>query len=226
MANDGLPVHVGIIMDGNGRWAKKRGLKRSDGHGEGAKASKRIVKAVADAGIKYLSLYTFSTENWQRSIEEVEHLMWMIRTYLRKEYQFYVDNNIRIVHSGNREQLSPEVLREIDEIEDKTAHFTGLTVNLLINYGSQDEIVRAVQKVQALLLPITVDNLTAVMDQALPPVDLVLRTAGEQRLSNFMLWQTAYAELVFSPVLWPDFTEEDFANVLSEYSQRQRSFGG
>lgn len=213
-------------MDGNGRWAKQRGLKRSDGHVEGAKTTKRIVKVAADLGIKYLSLYTFSTENWQRSAQEVEHLMWMIRTYLRKEYKFYSDNNMRIVHSGNREQLSKELLEEIDVIEQKTAHFTGLTINLLINYGAQDEIVRAAKKVHEQQQPFTIQALTEAMDQGLPPIDLVLRTAGDQRLSNFMLWQAAYAELIFSPVLWPDFTEEEFTTVLNEYKQRQRRFGG
>jgi undecaprenyl diphosphate synthase len=226
LVDNEVPQHIGIIMDGNGRWAKQRNLKRSDGHVEGAKTTKRIVKAVADHKIKYLSLYTFSTENWQRSAEEVEHLMWMIRTYLRQEYKFYHDNNMRIIHSGNRSQLSPELVHELEVIEKKTAHFTGLTINLLINYGAQDEFIRAVQRVQAQQQPFTIENITSSMDQVLPPIDLVLRTAGEQRLSNFMLWQAAYAELVFSPVLWPDFTEEHFSNVLNEYSQRQRRFGG
>jgi undecaprenyl diphosphate synthase len=225
---DNFPQHVGIIMDGNGRWAAERGKKRVDGHVEGLKVTKRIVKSASDAGIRFLSLYTFSTENWRRAQEEVSFLMNLLTENLRREYNFYRENKIRVVHSGYLEGLPARVQEEIAGVENDTRMFTGgLTVNLLINYGGRDEICRAVNKlIKNNFTEIDENILSRNLDQELPDVDLIIRTAGEQRLSNFMLWQASYAEYSFHRKLWPDFTENDFIEILENYSRRERRFGG
>lgn len=224
-----LPRHVGIIMDGNGRWAKNRGLKRSAGHKEGLNSAKRIVKKVSSLGIPYLSLYVFSTENWKRTEDEISFLMQLIRSYLRKEFQFYLENQIRVKHSGDLERLPKDVQVEINDICNRTSAFTGLTVNLLINYGGKNEIMRAVERLISAGFPenLSEEDLDKHLDHPeIPPLDLVIRSAGEQRLSNFMVWQAAYAEYIFLKELWPDFTEETLISALDEYSKRKRKFGG
>jgi undecaprenyl diphosphate synthase len=216
-------------MDGNGRWATARGKPRSEGHLEGVKAAKRVVASAAEVGLAFLSLYTFSTENWSRAQEEVSYLMFLVRSYLRKEYDFYRRNGIRIVHSGNLERLPPDISGEIHDVVQDTAAFTGLTVNLSINYGGRDEILRAFHRYQASGdgRPLTEESFRQHLDRPeLPDPDLIIRTANEQRLSNFLLWESAYAELYFSPKLWPDWDGEDLYGALEEYARRARRFGG
>jgi len=224
-----LPRHVGIIMDGNGRWATTRGKPRSEGHLEGVKAAKRVVGAAAEAGLPFLSLYTFSTENWARAEEEVSYLMFLVRSYLRKEYDFYRQNGIRIVHSGNTDRLPADIAREIQEVARDTAGFTGLTVNLSINYGGRDEILRAFRRFveRGAGGPLTEESFRLYLDQPdLPDPDLIIRTANEQRLSNFLLWESAYSELYFSPKPWPEWDRDDLFGALEDYARRTRRFGG
>ena len=216
-------------MDGNGRWARERGRPRFDGHQEGLTAAKRIVAAAADLGIAYLSLYTFSTENWTRAEEEVSFLMFLIRSHLRKEFDFYRDHRIRILHSGDLERLPIEVVREIRSAVADTAGFDGLTVILAINYGGRDEIVRAVRRAAAAgaAATLTEEGFRSFLDlPGVPDPDLVIRSGAEQRLSNFLLWQSAYTELYLSPRLWPDWDRQDLAAALEEYAHRSRRFGG
>jgi undecaprenyl diphosphate synthase len=224
-----LPRHVGIIMDGNGRWAKARGKPRTEGHLEGVKAAKRVVAAAAEEGLAFLSLYTFSTENWARAESEVSYLMFLVRSYLKKEYDFYRENGIRIVHSGDMARLPKDIAREIEEVTRDTAGYRGLTVNLSINYGGRDEIIRAFNKVisSGAVGPLTEDSFRGYLDQPeLPDPDLIIRSANERRLSNFLLWESAYAELYFSPKLWPDWTGDDLREAFAEYGRRSRTFGG
>ena len=216
-------------MDGNGRWATARGKPRSEGHLEGVKAAKRVVAAAAEAGLPFLSLYTFSTENWARAEEEVSYLMFLVRSYLRKEYDFYRRHGIRIVHSGNTETLPRDIVQEIQNVTRDTAGYTGLTVNLSINYGGRDEIIRAVRRHldRGSSEPLTEDALRRHLDQPdLPDPDLIIRTANERRLSNFLLWESAYSELYFSAKLWPDWDKADLLDALDDYSHRSRRFGG
>jgi len=224
-----LPAHVGIIMDGNGRWAEARGKPRTEGHLEGVKAAKRVVAAASEAGVRFLSLYTFSTENWARTQEEVSYLMGLIGLYLKKEYDFYRKNRVRIVHSGDLEKLPREIAREIHDVTRDTAGFDGLMVNLSINYGGRDEIIRAFRRCLAERNgdALTEESFRRYLDQPdLPDPDLIIRSANELRLSNFLLWEAAYAELYFSPKLWPDWDGEDLRAALAEYAQRKRKFGG
>lgn len=222
------PCHVGLIMDGNGRWASQRGQPRTEGHKAGLVAAKKTVLAASQAGVRYLSLYTFSTENWRRTADEVGFLMNMIPSYLKKEAAFYHRHGIRLIHSGNRVGLSGRVLDALDEAMAMTAGNEGLTVNLAINYGGRDEIIRAIQRLQATPMPaVDEDSFSSLLDNAgLPDLDLVIRTGGEQRLSNFFIWQSAYAELYFSDILWPDWTPADFIAALENFGTRQRRYGG
>ena len=224
-----LPRHVGIIMDGNGRWARERGRPRSEGHLEGLTAAKRVTAAAADLGIRWLTLYTFSTENWSRAEEEVSYLMFLIRTHLKREFDFYRRNRIRILHAGDLERLPADVVKEIRSAMADTAGFDGLTVVLAINYGGRDEIVRAVRRAAAAgdAARMTEETLRANLDlPEVPDPDLVIRTGAELRHSNFLLWQAAYAELYFSPRLWPDWDRADLAAALEDYARRSRRFGG
>jgi undecaprenyl diphosphate synthase len=224
-----LPRHVGIIMDGNGRWARERARPRTEGHLEGGKAAKRVVAAAADLGLQFLSLYVFSTENWARAAEEVSYLMVLVRSNLRREFDFYRQKGIRIVHSGNLAGLPPEIAREIVEVSRETSGFTGLTLNLAINYGGRDEILRAVARAHAAggQAEVTEESFRAHLDQpSVPDPDLVIRTGGERRLSNFLLWESAYAELYFSAKLWPDWDRQDLVDALVDYCGRSRRFGG
>jgi undecaprenyl diphosphate synthase len=224
-----LPRHVGIIMDGNGRWAEERNKQRAEGHLEGVKAAKRIVKAASDMGLQFLSLYVFSTENWTRAEAEVSYLMLLIRQYLKKEYDFYRANGIRIVHSGDASRLHEDIRLDLESVIRDTAAFKGLTVNLAINYGGKDEILRAVKKLHESVRSgeVTEDALHACLDHPeMPDPDLIIRSGGDIRLSNFLLWESAYAELYFSPKLWPDWDAADLEAAVAEFGHRARRFGG
>ena len=223
-----LPKHVAIIMDGNGRWAQQRGRARTAGHKEGLEAAKRIVRAAADLGIKYITLYTFSTENWKRTQDEVGYLMGLIKGHLRAEFEFYKENQIKVEHIGDLEGLPKDVQEEIVNAKKDTENFTGTTCVLAINYGSRDEITRAANKALAAgKSRLEESDISANFDiPALPDVDLLIRTGGEKRLSNFLLWQTAYAEFIFSDTLWPDYTVEEFKKDVLEFENRNRRFGG
>jgi undecaprenyl diphosphate synthase len=220
---------VGIIMDGNGRWARARGRPRTEGHLEGLTAAKRVTAAASDLGIRWLTLYTFSTENWRRAEQEVSYLMFLIRSHLRNEFDFYRKNRIRILHAGDIDRLPVEVVREIRSAMADTAGFDGLSVVLAINYGGRDEIVRAVRRAAAAgeVADFTEERLRAHLDLPdVPDPDLIIRTGAELRQSNFLLWQSAYAELYFSPKLWPDWDRADLVAALDEYAHRSRRFGG
>lgn len=222
-----VPVHIGIFMDGNGRWAKSRGLARTEGHREGLKTAKKIVKAAESLGIRYLTLYTFSTENWKRAEEEVSFLMGLIKSHLSAEFDFYRENNIRVVHSGDIDGLPKDVAEEVRKVARDTAAYSTLTVNLAINYGGRDEIVRAARRIQAQGSEFSERNMAAALDHPeIPDPDLLIRTSGEMRLSNFLLWESAYSELYFTPCLWPDFEASDLEKAIEEYRKRDRRFGG
>lgn len=222
-----LPAHVGIIMDGNGRWAKQRGLSRSQGHRQGLETAKAVTKRAAELGIKNITLYTFSTENWKRTQDEVGFLMSLIRSHLRDEMAFYAANGIRLRHLGDVAGLPPDIASDIAFIMEATAHFQHTTLNLAINYGGQDEIIRAIRKIP----PEKLNSLDAptfgtYLDiPDLPPMDLLIRTGGEKRISNFLLWQSAYAELYFSDLLWPDWTGDNLVEAISDYQTRDRRYG-
>lgn len=228
-----LPRHVAIIMDGNGRWAIQKGLPRTAGHKEGLTAAKGVVKAASQLGIRFLTLFTFSTENWKRAQEEVSFLMYLIRLHLRKESGFYRENGIRVIHSGDLSRLPKGIQKEIGVVMEETREFSGMTLNLAINYGGRDEIVRAVNRWLALhgdengrKPMLTERDLSECLDcSCLPDPDLIIRTAGEQRVSNFLLWEAAYAELYFSPKLWPDFGFEDLRLAIAAYAKRVRRYG-
>jgi undecaprenyl diphosphate synthase len=218
-------------MDGNGRWARNRGLARTQGHLEGLKTAKRIVKKASDAGVKYLTLYAFSTENWKRAAEEVGFIMALVKQYLRGELNFYRENRIRIRHSGDAEGLPPDIAGEIRSATEDTGQFEGMQVILALNYGGRDEIVRAVRRFAAEdpggLAALSEDGIRARLDNPdVPDPDLIIRTAGEFRTSNFLIWEGAYAEYHISPKFWPDWTEEDFILAVREYQNRNRRFGG
>jgi undecaprenyl diphosphate synthase len=214
-------------MDGNGRWAKARGLARTEGHREGLKVAKRIVKSAKDLGIRYVTLYTFSTENWKRAQEEVKFLMGLVSTYLCAEFDFYKEHGVRVVHSGDESGLPPDVLKAIHDVVSETAGFDGICVNLAINYGGRDEILRAISKIPANKHLLSEDEFRGYLDLPdVPDPDLIIRAGGELRISNFLIWQAAYSELYFSDVLWPDWTEDDLQQALLAYARRERRFGG
>ena len=223
-----VPVHVGIIMDGNGRWAQKRNLPRTAGHKEGLETAKRIISCAVDAGVKYVTLYTFSTENWKRTEEEVGFLMGLITRHLRAEYKFYKEHGIRIRHIGDTSKLPAEVQKEMVDAEVETAVFNKMTVILAINYGGRDELIRAMKKLASKIAVEDIreqDISTAFDVPELPDADIIIRTGGGKRLSNFLLWQSAYSELFFSDTLWPDFSNEEFLSILSDFTNRDRRFG-
>ena len=225
------PEHVGIIMDGNGRWAQKRSLPRTAGHKQGITTAKKIIKEAILLHIPYLTLYVFSTENWSRTEKEVGFLMKLIVYHMRTEASFYRNNRIRVRHAGNMLKLPKDVQKEINKSIQNTAGFDAITVTLAINYGGRDEIVRGVNR---WLLDkgnsnklFKEENFIMYLDNNdIPDPDLIIRTAGEQRLSNFLLWESAYSEYYFSDTLWPDFTEENFKEALENYGHRNRNFGG
>ena len=224
-----LPSHVGVIMDGNGRWAVQKRLPRTGGHSEGLKRAKDIAKAASDLGIKYLTLYAFSTENWKRTRQEVGLLMGLIHSHLRQELDFYRENQIRVRLLGDMSGLPIDVQHDIMEAQKDTESFSGTTVCLAINYGGRDEIIRGIRKLASegfSMDEVTEQSLSDAFDvPELPDVDLMIRTGGEQRLSNFLLWKSAYAELIFSKTLWPDYGKEEFLKDIGEFQTRNRRFG-
>lgn len=231
--NLNVPVHVGIIMDGNGRWAKKRLLPRKAGHREGAKTFRKITRACKKLGIKYVTYYAFSTENWSRPDDEVEALMNLFEKYL-DEVKDFQDEKIRIRFVGDRSKLKPALQEKMKETEEISKDYDSLQCLLAINYGGRDEICRAVRKISQKvkageISPEEIDEemISLNLDTAdVPPVDLIIRPSGEQRLSNFLIWQAAYAEYYFTDILWPDFNEKDLEKAVKAYSDRNRRFGG
>ena len=222
-----IPAHIAIIMDGNGRWAKQRNLPRTSGHKEGLEVAKKIVKAAKEVGVKYITLYTFSTENWKRTQDEVGYLMGLIKNHLRAEFKFYKENDIRVKHIGNLSGLPQDIQDEINSTVEECKDFNSLTVVLAINYGGKDEISRAINKAKSENKEIDESNFSEFFDlPEMPDVDLIIRTGGEKRLSNFLLWHGAYAELDFVDTLWPDYTEECFYQSIKEFQKRNRRFGG
>ena len=229
---DNLPRHVGIIMDGNGRWAKKRGLPRSAGHTVGAKTLRQITEFASEMGIRYITAYAFSTENWKRPKAEVDALMDLLLEYL-KDKKLLEGNEVRLKFIGDRSMLTDEIRREMENAEKESAGRTKTTLYLAINYGGQQEIVRGVkaisQKVKNGELDvsnITEETLSEELYTEIPDVDLIIRPSGEYRLSNFLLWQSAYSEFWFSDIFWPDFKPKHFVQAILDYQNRNRRFGG
>ncbi|MDG5492871.1 isoprenyl transferase [Psychroserpens sp. SPM9] len=230
---DKLPNHVAIIMDGNGRWAKQQGLLRVIGHENGTKSVRDVVEASAEIGIKNLTLYAFSTENWKRPKLEVQTLMKLLVKSLKKEIKTLQDNNIRLLAIGNLKDLPKKAHEELLEVIDKTKNNTHMTLTLALSYGSREEIIKVIKE----LTDKVKNNIISVesIDESiinkhlythnLPDVDLMIRTSGEQRISNFLLWQIAYAELYFTDILWPDFKKKDLYEALINYQNRERRFG-
>lgn len=230
-----LPKHIGIIMDGNGRWAKKRGLPRTFGHREGAKVFRKIVEYCGDIGLEYLTVYAFSTENWSRPKDEVDSIMKLLEQYIDDAFQHQDENQkFRTKFIGDISALSPVLQEKIRRIEEVVSNKNGLMVNIALNYGGRDEIVRAVkqvaQQVQTGALPLEKVDQEAfsqyLYTAGQPDPDLIIRPSGEERLSNFLIWQAAYSEFVFMDILWPDFTPRDLERAIVEYQQRDRRFGG
>jgi undecaprenyl diphosphate synthase len=226
MHRENMPSHIAMIMDGNGRWAKERNLNRTAGHEEGAKVVRNITTYCSDIGIKYLTLYAFSTENWQRPRLEVEFLMKLLDRYLKNELKIYLKNNVKFKAIGDISRFSKGLQKTIYNTESETAKCTGLTQVLALNYGSKDEIVRAVKKLNEKNLEVTEENIESCLDTAgIPPVDIMIRTSGEVRLSNYLLWQNAYSEMFFTQTYWPDFNSSELDDILSDYVKRERRFG-
>lgn len=222
-----IPSHIAIIMDGNGRWASERGLNRTAGHEEGAKTVRKITSYCAKIGVKYLTLYAFSTENWERPKLEVEFLMKLLDRYLKNELNVYLENNIRFKAIGDLSKFSKNLQKTITETELKTSNCTGLTQVLALNYGSKDEIIRAIKKLNDSNLEVNEKNFESCLDTAgMGDVDILIRTSGEIRLSNYLLWQNAYAEMFFTQTYWPDFSESELDDILSDFNKRERRFGG
>ncbi len=234
--NEYAPVHVSIIMDGNGRWASQRGRERVYGHGEGVKSVRACVEAAEEAGVKYLSLFAFSEENWDRSEAEVDALMELLLKSINEELPELMKNNVKLLFLGNRERLSAGLNTAIDGCEAQTAANTGLNVIVFMSYSGKWDILQAVRKIaldcaehpemcEKVREMRAEDFSGSLVTAGIPDPDLIIRTSGEQRMSNFMLWQGAYSELYFTDVLWPDFGKEDFRRALGEYAKRDRRYG-
>ena len=229
----GSPAHVAIIMDGNGRWARRRGLPRVNGHQAGAERLKEIVKACPRLGVSYLTVFAFSTENWKRHAEEVDGLMRLFRRYIISESAELLQNGVRVHFIGEQRGMDATLLELMRNLEEKSRNNYDFHLTVAMNYGGRSEIIQAARKVAAMAAAgeICPESITEksfsdlVYTSAIPDPDLVIRTSGEERLSNFLLWQCAYAELEFVDTLWPDFTSEQFESVLARYSSRERRFG-
>lgn len=222
-----VPNHIGIIVDGNGRWAKEKGLSRSLGHKAGADNLKKISLYAIEKGVSYLSLYVFSTENFKRSPEEVNYLMNLFVTMFKKEFKVYKNKNIKVIFSGRKEGLEAKVIDAINTIEEETKENTKGVINFCLNYGSQYEIVDACNKIiKENIKEVDLDMFKTYLYQDIPMLDLLIRTSGELRLSNFMLFQAAYAELYFTNTYFPDFNEQQFNLAIENYNNRNRRFGG
>lgn len=228
-----VPNHIAIILDGNGRWAKKRGMPRSFGHVKGCENLEDICEVAKELGVKYLTVYAFSTENWKRSKEEVDGLMKLFRNYLKKCIKISQKNNMRVKVIGDITAFDPDIQESIEKLEDFSKDFTDLHFQIALNYGSRDEITRAVnrmledQKAGKLETPVSEDTISGYLDTAgLPDPDLMIRTSGELRLSNYLLWQLAYSEFYFTDVPWPDFKKEELVKAIEKYNERDRRYGG
>lgn len=229
-----LPKHIGVIMDGNGRWAKKRGLPRSAGHSAGAEALKKIVTEANKLGVRYITVYAFSTENWKRPQAEVDYLMSLLLNYLKNAEKTLAGENVVIRCIGSRKELSEEIQEQIKRTEAFTAKNDGIVMNIALNYGGREEITNAARRVAEMVKKgeLNIEDITdSVIEDGLytasqPDVDLLIRTSGEQRLSNFMLWQVSYAEMWFTDKLWPDFKPEDLRRAILDFQNRGRRFGG
>lgn len=222
-----FPKHIAIIMDGNGRWAKEQGLQRTAGHKEGAATVRRITEHCAKIGIKYLTLYAFSTENWSRPKLEVEYLMRLLNEYLEKELESYQKNNIRFQAIGDLSKFSKKLQGTIERTQELTKNNTSLTQVLALNYGSRDEITRALKQLVNTNEEISEANITKYLDtKNIPDVDILIRTSGEVRISNFLLWQCAYSEMFFTKTYWPEFTGDELDDIISDFTRRERRFGG
>ena len=228
-----LPNHIAIIMDGNGRWAKNKGLLRNIGHRNGAKTVKEVVETCAKINVKYLTLYAFSTENWNRPKLEVELLMKLLISSLKKEVKTLQKNNIKLATIGNLNSLPTKVANELKDVIEKTKDNNRLTLTLALSYGSREELIKTIKEISLkvknnLISPENINKLVInnhLYDHYLPDVDLLIRTSGEQRISNFLLWEIAYAELFFSDILWPDFNKENLFEAILNYQNRERRFG-
>ena len=233
MSDVNIPKHIAIIMDGNGRWAKKRFLPRVFGHRAGVEVLRKIVKYASNIGVSYLTLYAFSSENWKRSGDEVNFLMNLLRLYIQKEINFLNEHHVRVMFIGRRHEMAQDVIDLMNHMEQETANNTGLSLVLAVNYGSHNEILDAVSSLleTSKYDEITTDNLQQEFEkrmasQHIPYPDLLIRTAGEKRISNFLLWQIAYSELYFTDTLWPDFNEKSLADAINDYQTRERRYGG
>ncbi len=234
LTNMAIPRHVALILDGNGRWAKKRGLPRTMGHKEGCKTVEKMVEAAARMGIGYLTVYGFSTENWKRSMEEVGALMQLFRYYMVRLLKIASSNNVRVKMIGDRRRFDQDIIDGINRLEEETKENTGLTFVIAVNYGGRDEIVRAAAKLcrdcKAGRLDegqITEELFASYLDtRDIPDPDLLIRTSGEIRLSNYLLWQLAYTEIYVTDCLWPDFNREELEKAIAQYNSRERRFGG
>lgn len=223
----GVPNHVAIIMDGNGRWAKKRGLPRTLGHREGAASLRKVITHAAKMGIKYLTVYAFSTENWKRSQDEVSALMFLFKTYIKNEEKNIMKNNIRFMVSGRKDNVSLALIKAIENLEEKSKNNTGLTFNIAFNYGGRAEIVDAVNKIiESGVESIDEESFSKYLYNDLPDPELLIRTSGELRISNFLLWQIAYSEIYITDTLWPDFDEAELEKAIENFNKRDRRFGG
>jgi undecaprenyl diphosphate synthase len=221
-----MPRHVAIIMDGNGRWAKKRMLPRAMGHKRGVETVRNIVRAAGELGLETLSLYAFSSENWKRPQDEISDLMGLMRDFIKSDLDEFASNDVRLKIIGNYKALAPDIVDMLEESIARTAKNSRTTLAVALNYGAQDEIVRATRAAAA-QGEVSVASIEANLDTAdLPPLDVLIRTSGEQRLSNFMLWQAAYAEFWFTDTLWPDFNKDELAAALNAFARRERRYGG
>jgi len=228
-----LPKHIAIIMDGNGRWAKQKGMLRAFGHENGTKSVRETVEACAELGIENLTLYAFSTENWNRPKLEVDTLMKLLVSSLKKEIKTLIENNIKLTAIGNLKSLPKKVFRELNEVIETTKNNKRMTLTLALSYGSREELLNTVKEISIKVKNniISTENIDEsiinehLYTQNLPDVDLLIRTSGEQRISNFLLWQIAYAELYFTPILWPDFKKQHLCDAIIEYQKRERRFG-
>ena len=225
--------HIAIIMDGNGRWAKKRGMPRTFGHKKGAENVINITRAMKESGVKYLTLYAFSTENWQRSKDEVDALMNLLREYLDKEFKEIMDNNVRLLFIGEREMLSKDIIEKIEYLEKESANNKELTLCVALSYGSRLEIVHAVKRIaeEVKTGKIDIKDIDDKMISSylytrdIPDPDILIRTSGEQRVSNYLLWQLAYTEFFFTDTLWPDFNKDELLDIIKKFNNRERRYG-
>lgn len=221
-----IPNHIAIIMDGNGRWAKKNNRPRVFGHKAGADTLRKIVKYCGELGVKYLTVYAFSTENWKRSQEEVSALMTLFKTYINSEKKMLLENKVRFMVSGREEGVSESLLKAIRELEKETSKDYKMTLNIAFNYGGRAEIIDAIKKAREMGEEITEENFSKFFYNDIPDPELIIRTSGEFRISNFLLWQLAYSEIYITDVYWPDFDKKELDKAIESYNKRERRFGG